>query len=206
MMKKILKLLIVLLFCAPGVVGAVTLGSNAHVNVTSDTAATAKSMAMNEARRQIITEVLSNYADAEQLESLVGESKDSKLTNLISSTSIENERLSATTYSANIKMNVDALAAKKWLVDNNVRNWLGGDDTVDADKTIIFATVSGGLRGWIDFMRTMRDGNLNIDVKNISGDQVMINIPATGRSSFITAITRAGWTYSDINGTLRIWK
>ena len=206
MMKKILKLLIVLLVCAPGVAGAVTLGSNAHVNVTSDTAATAKSMAMNEARRQIITEVLSNYADAEQLESLVGESKDSKLTNLISSTSIENERLSATTYSANIKMNVDALAAKKWLVDNNVRNWLGGDDTVDADKTIIFATVSGGLRGWIDFMRTMRDGNLNIDVKNISGDQVMINIPATGRSSFITAITRAGWTYSDINGTLRIWK
>mgnify|MGYP003623354640 CR=1 FL=1 len=45
-------------FAAPNMKGS------AFVNITSDTANTAKNMAMSEARRQIITDIVSTYADS----------------------------------------------------------------------------------------------------------------------------------------------
>ena len=58
-MKKILFACCAVVFCAAA--HASDLSGVASVNVTSDTAAAAKDMAFDEARRQIITDVLGQY-------------------------------------------------------------------------------------------------------------------------------------------------
>ena len=94
-----------------GVANAANLGGVATVNVTSDTAATAKNMALASARRQIINDALSQYTLPDQLQSAISESKPSDLQNLIASTEISGEQQSDTTYSATISMTIDATAA-----------------------------------------------------------------------------------------------
>lgn len=187
-------------FAAPNMTGS------AFVNITSDTANTAKNMAMAEARRQIITDIVSKYADNAQFGELMQNTKDAELTNLISSTSIDTERLSSTTYSANIKMTVDMMATKKWLNDNNVQNWLGGDDSVPVDRSTVIIDVSGGLRDWIELNRALQENQLNLDVKRISGGVVTANIPSTNRSNLIATVRNAGWRFSDVDGFIRIWR
>ncbi|MDL2295224.1 hypothetical protein LJC18_00175 [Lachnospiraceae bacterium OttesenSCG-928-E19] len=187
-------------FAAPNMTGS------AFVNITSDTANTAKNMAMAEARRQIITDIVSKYADNAQFGELMQNTKDAELTNLISSTSIDTERLSSTTYSANIKMTVDMMATKKWLNDNNVQNWLAGDDSVPVDRSTVIIDVSGGLRDWIELNRALQENQLNLDIKRISGGVVTANIPVTNRSNLIATVRNAGWRFSDVDGFIRIWR
>jgi hypothetical protein len=207
-MNKILKIFTVLSFlvCVADAARAQNLSSVASVNVTSDTAATAKNMALNEARRQIATEVLSQYSNPGQLADLMQDTQDSVLTNLISSTSIDGERLSATTYSANIKMTIDPVAAKKWLADNEIQNWLGLDDDANADKSTAIISLSGGLRDWIELAQALRVEKLGLDVKRIYGGQVTAAFPATARTKLISAIQNAGWQYSSADGFMQIWK
>ncbi|MDR0727113.1 MAG: hypothetical protein LBF37_03565 [Rickettsiales bacterium] len=206
-MNKALKYFIISLVFMPMMAGAAQdLTAVASVNVTSDTAATAKNMAFNEARRQITSDVLSKYSNAQQLSELMTNTKDSVLTNLISSTNIDSERLSATTYSANIKMTVDAVAAKKWLNDNEVQNWLGYDDSLSADKSTVIINLSAGLRDWIELNRTLKTENLNLDIKRISGGQVTASFANASRNKLIALVRNIGWKYSDSDGYLQIWK
>lgn len=207
-MNKVLRFLTI--FCSVMTIsvmaGAVELSGAAHVNVTSDTAATAKNMAFNEARRQITTDVLSKYTDTYQFNELMSNTKDSDLTNLVLSTSIENERLSATTYSANIKMKLDNVSVKKWLDENEVQNWLGLDDLAAADKSIVMIDITGGLRDWIEIGHILRDDKISLDVKRIFGGVVTANIPSVSKTSFISAVRNVGWKYSESDGALRVWK
>ena len=71
-MFDVKKILVALCVVAAPVMAhaAIDLSGVASVNVTSDTAATAKDMAFDEARRQIITDVLGQYSMSEQLESV----------------------------------------------------------------------------------------------------------------------------------------
>ena len=64
-MKKFLAVFLLLL-CPAFAYGTDLVGS-ASVNMTSDTSAAAKTMAINDARRQILIEKLSPYAMSEQL-------------------------------------------------------------------------------------------------------------------------------------------
>lgn len=208
-MKNIFKQFIVLaaLFFVPAVcVAAPVLTSNAYVNVTSDTAANAKNMAFNEARRQIIDDVLIKFVDQDQFRELMKNTKDVDLTNLISSSGIDSERLSSTTYSANIKMTVDLVEARKWLDENNVMNWLGADDSLPVDRSTLVIDVSGGLPDWVELGAALRNAGANIDVKRISSGVVTASIPVTNRATLINAVRGAGWRYSDVDGFLRIWK
>lgn len=208
-MKNFFKHLIVLstiLFLPAVCVAAPVLTSNAYVNVTSDTAANAKTMAFNEARRQIIDDVLSKFVDQDQFRELMKNTKDSDLTNLISSSGIDSERLSSTTYSANIKMTVDLVEARKWLDENNVMNWLGADDSMPVDRSTLVIDVSGGLPEWVELGSAMRSANVDIDVKRISSGVITASVPVTNRATLITAVRNAGWKYSDVDGFLKIWK
>ncbi|MDR2413167.1 MAG: hypothetical protein LBD50_03065 [Rickettsiales bacterium] len=203
-MKKIIA---IFAFCLlPFAVQALDLTGAAMVSITSDAASAAKTMAMAEARRQIITEVLSKYAHGGALNELIESTKDSDLANLISSTGIDGERLSSTTYQANIKMTVDANAARRWLDENNIQNWLVEDESLSADKSTVLIELSGGLRDWIKINVALRDKKLNLDVKKISGATLIASIPASSRRSFIAAIAGDGWKYSDSDGLLRIWQ
>lgn len=208
-MKSFFRHLIVLstILILPAVcVAAPVLTSNAYVNVTSDTAANAKTMAFNEARRQIIDEVLSKFVDQDQFRELMKNTKDADLTNLISSSGIDSERLSSTTYSANIKMTVDLVEARKWLDDNNIMNWLGTDDSLPVDRSTLVIDVSGGLPDWVELGSALRNGQIDIDVKRISSGVITASIPVTKRAELITTVRGAGWQYSDVDGFLKIWK
>ena len=106
---------------------AVELQGMMPVNITSDTAANAKNIAFDEARRQIITDSLRQYADVNMLKTALDEAKSSELVGLIATSSIDGEQVSDTTYSADIKMTLDTNAVRQWLADKAVQNWLPED-------------------------------------------------------------------------------
>ena len=139
-MTVIKKLFCVICILCSMSAGAVTLSGSANVNITSDTAVNAKNIAMNEARRQIIVDVLSPYTDAQQLRSVIANTESDELTNLIASTSIDGEKLSNTTYNAKINMVIDIANAREWLVNNSVQNWLPGDAV--SNRFVVVANLS----------------------------------------------------------------
>ena len=201
--KKILFALYVAV--VPIVARAATdLSGVAAVNVTSDTAAAAKDMAFDEARRQIIADVLGQYAIPDQLDMALKNAKSDDLTNLIASSSIDGEQQSDTTYSANITMVVDRNAARMWMMDNNVQNWL--TDGNSGDKFLVQVVMSDKLAGWIELNAIARNEGINLDTKYINGNRVTLEIPTSERGVFTAAIGAAGWRYADQNGVLHIIK
>ncbi len=176
----------------------------ASVNITSDTAATAKIMAMAEARRQIVRDVLGQYSDKSQLDLLLRDAPDNDLTYLITSSSIDNEQQSATTYSANITMTLERVAAQNWLNDNGIPNWLG--DSTSADKVLVFADLANGLGDWMNLQAAARANGIELNTRRIAGPQVVVEIPSSSRAAFTASVAGAGWRYADMDGTLRIWR
>lgn len=208
-MKKLLKSTVI--FCAFLVFGVsahaqVDLTGVASVNVTSDTASNAKLMAFNEARRQVATDVLSNYSETEKFNELMKTIDDASLAKLVSSTSIDSERLSTTTYSANIKISLALDASKRFLDENGVQNWLTGEDASDVDMKTVVITMNDGLRDWITLNHAIGAQKINTQIKNISGNEVIVLIPVTKHSDLISVVRGLGWKYSDANGDIQIWK
>lgn len=202
-MKKILFVFLVV-GTFIGAVSAADLSGTASVNVTSDTAANAKDMAFDEARRQIITESLAQYSNQEQLKDVIKQASGADLTNLIASSSIEGEKQSDTTYSANITMTVDRNAAKQWMTDNNIQNWL--TDNNSGDVFVLQAVMSDKVANWMELKQIARAEGLDLATKYINGNQVTVELPLNSRTAFTIAIRERGWRYYDQDGILRIWK
>jgi hypothetical protein len=174
------------------------------VNETSDTAANAKINAVNSARRQILSIVLSQYANKSALNELIKETSSDDLMNLISSSSVANEQMSVNTYSAKITMNIDNDAVKKWLDSNDVQNWvpLAEND----ERFTVLMVISNGIQDWSELKRTVRDDNIEIETQSIVGNQVVAKMPLSYRTKFTAAAKSAGWKASDNGGVLHIWK
>lgn len=189
----------------PASVCAVELAGTATVNVTSDTAANAKTMALDEARRQIVVDALAPYAAVEQLRPAVAAAPADELTSLIHSSGIDGERVSDTTYSANIKMTVDAAAARRWMADNNIQNWLNDGDGTDL---FIMNVIVGadGVADWSEINRIARNEKINMILRHISGDTVTVAVPAGARGRLTIALREGGWRYANRDGALRVWK
>ena len=119
LLKKLCSFVFVAL-CVGQVAFGFELSATVPVNQTSETAAKAKINATNLARRQILYNVLSPYAQKEELNGLIHNSSSEELMNLISSSSVSNEQISSDSYSANITMTIDNEAAKKWLDSKGV--------------------------------------------------------------------------------------
>lgn len=176
----------------------------ASVNVTSDTAAAAKDMAFDEARRQIINDVLGQYSIPDLLADAVQNASSADLTNLIAASSISGEQQSETTYSADITMTIDRDAARAWMTENNVQNWL--TDGKSGDRFVVQIVMSDKLAGWIELNNIVRAEGIEMDTKYINGNQVTVEIPVASRGAFTIAIGEAGWRYADQNGVLHILK
>ena len=174
------------------------------VNQTSDTAANAKTNAINSARRQILSNVLAQYSDKDSLIELIQNTSDEDLMNVISSTSVSNEQMSSTGYSANITMNLDNDAVKKWLNSNNVQNWVPLMES--GERFTVVMIVSNGIQDWAELKRVARDDNIEIETQNITGKQVVAKMPLSYRTKFTAAVRDAGWKYTDNDGVLQIWK
>lgn len=183
---------------------AADLSGVASVNVTSDTAANAKNMAMDEARRQIIVDVLKQYSIPDLLQDAVKNASSAELTNLIATTSIDSEQQSNTTYSANITMTIDRDAARTWMLSNNVQNWL--TDGSSGDKFVVQITMTDKLAGWMELQQIARSEGVDLTTKYINGNQITAELLVSNRSAFTIAIREAGWRYADQNGVLHIIK
>ena len=203
---KLFKNIFVALFGIALVAGAYAadLSGVASVSVTSDTAAAAKEMAFDEARRQIILDVLGQYSIPDQLEDVLKNAKSAELMNLIATSSIDSEQQSNTTYSANIHMTIDRDAARNWLTEKEVQNWL--TDGKSGDMFIVQAVMTDKLAGWIELNQIARDEGIELATRYINGNQVTIELPVSARNSFTIAIRENGWRYADQNGVLHIIK
>ena len=206
MNMKVFKNIFTALFGISLVVGAYAadLSGVASVSVTSDTAAAAKEMAFDEARRQIILDVLGQYSIPDQLEDVLKNAKSAELMNLIATYSIDSEQQSNTTYSANIHMTIDRDAARNWLTEKEVQNWL--TDGKSGDMFIVQAVMTDKLAGWIELNQIARDEGIELATRYINGNQVTIELPVSARNSFTIAIRENGWRYADQNGVLHIIK
>ncbi len=204
MLKMKLGLFSVIACAVVNTAQCVELRGSAAVNITSDTAVVAKNMAMDEARRQIINDSLRQYADAQQLSDAVANANGDDLTNLIAATSIDGEKTSDTTYSANITMTIDEVAARSWLVANNVQNWL--TDGAGGLNSVVVVTMSDGVNNWAELNKIARDEQVLFDTKYMMGNAVTLELPASARAKFTAAMRDAGWRYTDTDGVLRIWK
>lgn len=189
-----------------GVANAAELVATASVNVTSDTAATAKNMAMDEARRQIIVDTLSPYSDTVALRDAVAHEKSSVLTTLIASSGIKGERLSDTTYSANITMTVDRNAAKNWLVEKDIQNWLSVDGTGAENESVVAVSLNDRLSDWARVRRIASEAGIDLNTKSINGNVIYFRVPAARRGALTIAMREAGWRYQNRDGVLHIFK
>lgn len=183
---------------------AATLGGRASVNVTSDTATTAKNMAFDEARRQIVFDVLRQYVDVNALRDLMKNSKSSDLANLVSASSIDGEQTSDTTYSANITMVLDDAAVRSWLTGAGVQHWV--PDGVVRDVFIVSVNMSDAVKNWADLNRIARNENFDLGTKSMTGNTALLELPTSVRGAFTIAIRESGWRYANQDGVLKIWK
>lgn len=200
------RLLIGCVLCASVMTGAgaVTLQGSVPVNITSDTAANAKNIAFDEARRQIVSESLRQYVDVDALKTVLSGARSSDLIPLIASSSIDDERVSDTTYSANVSMALDSDAVRAWLDSNGVQNWLPDDKR--QDMFVVNVTLENKLSDWADLNRIARSEQLDLGTKYINDNLVVLELPVSKRGAWTIALREAGWRYSDSDGVLRVWK
>jgi hypothetical protein len=194
----------ILLLFVTLIANASELKSDVFVNITSDTAANAKNIAFDEARRQIIAESLRQYVDVDSLSELLKNTKSDVLMNMISSSSIDGEQTSDTTYSANISMSLDVEAVRKWLNDGGVQNWL--PDMQNQNMSVVVVDLPSRLASWVELNKIASEKNIQLNTKNISGNILRLEIPSSVRGTFTIAVREHGWKYADQNGELHIWK
>jgi len=192
------------LTCMISDASSVELNGSVSVTQVSDTAAKAKVNAMNLARRQILFNVLSQYSNKDYLNDALQKSSDEDLMNLVVSTSVSNEQISSTGYSANVMMNLDNDAIKRWLNDNGVQNWVPLKQS--DEKFTTFIVVQNGVADWAELKRIVRDDNIDIETQSIIGNQILAKMPLNYRSKFTINIRNAGWKYADNGGILQVWK
>jgi len=201
-MKKILCAFCVAILCCGA--RAVDLVGTVPVRMTSDTSSNAKTMAINDARRQILRDKLRSYAMPEQLNAAIRNAKNAELADLISETSIDGEKISDTTYSANITMTVDADAARKWLAANNVQNWVSDGSVVDGFSIQI--TLHDPIADWAQLKSIARAERVDFATKKISGNVVTVELPTSSRSPITIALRKSGWQTAADDGFMRVWK
>lgn len=205
-MAAFAKSLLLILGCALTSVGAhAALSGTASVNITSDTSANAKTMAFDDARRQIIIDSLSPYADGVALRDVVKNEKTEILTNLIATSSITGEQSSATGYAADITMSLNDGLAKKWLDMHGVQNWIPVG--IDAQNNFnLVAAFGDDFSKWANLRRLALGVGVDLDTSSIFDGEFTFAVPKAKRTTLTLALRDAGWHYADENGTLKVTK
>ena len=183
---------------------AAQLSGSTFISITSDTAVNAKNIAMNDARRQIVFDVVHQYANTEQLKELIQNSSDADLTNLGSSVSIEGEKQSNTTYNANIIMALNLDGVRDWLTQGSVQNWL--PNAYDTDRFVIIATLNNPVDDISEINSRAETGDGDVIVDSILGNQVTLSALASKRTSLTISLQQHGWKFLNQDNVLKIWK
>ncbi len=189
-------------------VNAVEITGTTSVNVTADTAAAAKSKAFNSARRDVIVRELKNYANPEQLSAAVQKSSNEELMNMISSSSVAGERVSDTTYTANISFVIDGDAARSFMEKYSVQNWLPSSNAVvQVENHVVFnITLLRPMTDWADLNAAVRNAGLDLATTKITGNNVSFVVVDKDASKLIRALRENGWGVQSVTGGYRIWR
>ena len=201
-MRKVLFAFFVMFFTVSA--NAADLVGFVDVSMTSDTSSAAKTMAINDARRQILTDKLTPYAIPDQLIAAIRAAKSSELVDLVAETNIDNEKISNTAYSARITMTIDKAASRAWMTEHGVQNWLNDGSLVDMFVAQI--SLKNAIADWADFNRVMRGERVDVQTKYISGKKVTVELPVSSRAPITIALRGAGWHTSVVDGLMHIWK
>ena len=201
--NKILFTVLLSMVVSPVCAGTLLRG-DATISITSDTALNAKNIAFDEARRQVLYDVLQQYADKDALKQVIKTAPTANVAGLVSSSGIVDEKTSSTTYSAKISIVFEEAAVQAWLAENNIQNWL--PDTSKQDSFSVIVELSDKLPQWIELNNIARSENIRIQPQKISGNNINIVVPTESRGAFTIALRERGWKYTDQDGILRIWK
>lgn len=196
-MNKILKKLFLICFLFSNFAFAenVILYDVIPVNVTSDSAVKAKKIAIDSAKRKAIINILSNYSNTSELYKALDESKN--IEDLISSISIDTEKQSSKTYSANIKIVLNEKESKLWMDKNLVQNWLNLDNQNTQDKIQVIVNLKNAIHDWIDFNKQLYFSGITFDIESIQGSIISGNISKSKKQSFLSIIRNSGWNLND---------
>ena len=178
-----------------GAAWAVELTGSTFVNVTSDTAALAKSKAFNSAQREIVARTLRNYANPEQLNAAIKDTSNEELLNIISSSSVDGEKVSDTTYSAKVSVVLDVDAARGWLDSKSVQHWLPAAGAVMiAENSVVFSAVLlRTMSDWADLNAVARNAGVDLAVTKIVGNNVSFALNRQDSEKLVNALRSAGW-------------
>ena len=204
------KFLYAVAFCAVafGAALAVELTETTYVNVTSDTAAQAKTKAFNSARRDVIVRALRRYADATQLEEAIQNSSNEELMNIISSSSVASEKISDTTYSANVSFVIDTDAARSWMDKYSIQNTLPTANAVvvPENSVVVTAVLLQPIADWIYLNAVSRDVKIDLATTNIIGNNITFTVSDKDVSKFLAALRSGGWHIQQVAQGFKIWK
>lgn len=207
---RVNKFLYAGLFClvAVGAALAVELTGSTYVNMTSDTAAQAKNKAFNSAQRDVIVRVLRQYANPEQLEEAIKNSSNEELMNIVSSSSLDSEKISDTTYSANISFVIDGDAARSWMEKYSVQNWLPTSNAVavSEDYVTVTATLLQPMADWIDLNAVSRGKNIDLATIKVVGNNISFKVADKDMAKFSAALRMNGWHVQQSATEVKIWK
>lgn len=164
-----------------------------QVEKTAETAAAAKTVAMNEARRSAFSDILSNQISDVQAKNLAEQITDDELVSMIDSISIENEKSDSTSYSADIIVDFDKSALNKWLETHELGTIV--DTPVIAGRKPIFLELNS-ISEFADVMRASRETGADLKIINISGNKISANVRENSYESFVSLVRDAGGTIS----------
>ncbi len=193
-----------------GTAMAVEITGATSVNVSSDTAAAAKIRAFNSAQREVILRELGEYADKKQLEAAVNDSSNDELANIISSSSVDGEKLSDTTYTANISFVIDGDAARKWMEKYSVQNWLpatgGAAVVVPENSVLIHANLLRPMADWAELNAVARSVKMDVATQKIVGNMVSFTVPEKEFVKLSNALKANAWNVQKFDDGYKIWK
>lgn len=199
------------LFCV-GAIGtslALELTGTISVDETSDTAASAKTKAFDDAQRSVILRELRPYADFEQLSVAIKDSTNEDLMNMISSSSLDSEKISDTTYSANISFVIDGEAARRWMDEHSVQHWLpasGAAVMASVNVVTVNAILVRPIADWMNLNSISRGLNTDLQTKTIVGNRITFAVPEKDITRFTNSLRSNGWQVQSFGGDYKIWK
>ena len=102
-------------------------------------------------------------------------------------------------------MTVDRMAAKQWMAEHEVQNWLNlVEDTGNVFSVVL--DLKNRVSDWATVRRIANDAGIDLDTRSINDDKILFYASATKRGTFTIALRENGWRYQDIDGVLHIYK
>ncbi|MDR0449561.1 MAG: hypothetical protein LBG89_03860 [Rickettsiales bacterium] len=175
---------------------------------TAENSVAAKNRAVSDARKYLTMEIIRRSASdsSDKLDNVLEGFSDADAQVLVKSMSIENERRSATTYTANITINLDPAALSGWFSKNNIKG--GALNNSESGWTAVAFNLPEGLKQWKWMNTKLREAGVQnrggVQITSIGGSQIYGKIPDTSSRGFSNGLRAIGANVYNSGDTLRV--